>query len=115
MGAIRVGGAARLTRGPKYNPLVRKWGTICIRLFLLATIAVGQCAALFWLYRILWLDNLRFFLPPIAAFWLFLMALRMRWPLPPRFSRLASLWLAIPLTAVSWYVGFYISVNTFGT
>jgi len=88
----------------------RRFGTF-IRIALLLVIAVGQSCAIFFLYS-RYRGETGFLVTPVAAFSLSLLVLGV----PPKLAR-AGMWrsVVVALTAVSWYIGVFMAVNTFGT
>ena len=76
-----------------------------LRVLAAVGICIGQCAGLFWLYRILSLDNLRFFLPPVVCFAFIVLTLQVPLPNVPRFQTVASVVIALSMTTLSWCAG----------
>jgi hypothetical protein len=83
--------------------------------FLTVAIWAGHCVALFRLYRSGQSDFIRFGLPPLTAFVLFVVTVHISWREPSRIHLLFSGFLALVLTFFSHWMGMFICLNTFGS
>ena len=98
-------------------------GETMVRLLFIGIVFIAQPAVLFILYRCRvvshswWSDSdlVVFVLPAIAAVSLFTLALRMRWPQPPKSRLWLSLVLVVILTILSHGMGMLAVLNIYGS